>query len=218
MQSHRYVLSALLAAVVLAAAVGAASASRLSTSSQSTKIVWSGLTFTGGGQAITCPVTLEGTLHESSIAKIRRSLIGFITRARASRPCTNGTAWVYNGSESNEVLGGTLSNSLPWHITYEGFTGPLPNITEIHLLLIRARFLVRATLLGIPALCNYTTTLEHPAEGWLRFGRGGVVSSLRPNERVNIPSETGGVCPEGAFSVEGTVTNGSGGNVTITLI
>lgn len=216
---HKHTLSALLAALVLATAVGTASAGRLSTSSQTNRITWAALTFSsGGGLSISCPITLEGTMHSATIAKTRGLLIGSIVRATLSRPCTGGTVEVYNGSEVNEVLGGTLSNSLPWHITYEGFGGTLPTITEVLFLLIRARFIARATILGIPVLCSYTNTLEHPDEGAIKLGRGGIVSSIRPNETVSIPSESGGTCPEGVYTREGVATNGSGGNITITLI
>lgn len=219
MRRHKYVLSALLATLILAAAVGTASASHLSTSHAGMSIIWTSLHFnSSAGTTISCPVTLEGTLHSTTFAKTRGSLIGFITRATVARPCTGGTAWANNGSERNEVLGTTLGNSLPWHITYEGFTGTLPNITEVHLLLTRVRFLLRATILGISLLCSYTNTIERPAEGWLILGRGGAVSSLRPNERINIPSESGGGCPEGNFSNAGTVRDWLGNNLTITLI
>ncbi len=208
------------AAVVLAAAVGTASARNLSVSNQNIRVVWTPLTFSAGGGAVRleCNVTLEGSFTARTIAKTLGSTIGLISRANIARPCRNGTAWAYNGTEVNEVLGGTLANSLPWSITYQGFTGTLPNITGVRLLLLGARFLLRATFL-VTLLCNYTTTTAHPAEGIANVEAGGGITGLRADETRSIPSESGGACPEGQFSGTGVVTLlGATTRITIRLI
>lgn len=208
MRTHiKLVLTATAAALVLAAAVGTASARNLEVSNQSIRVVWTPLTFNGGAAGtIECNVTLEGTFVERTIAKVLGTLIGRVTRAIVGRPCVGGTAWAYNGTETNEVLGGTLATSLPWHITYQGFTGTLPRITSIRLLLIGAHFLLRKEIGGFPLLCNYTTTTTEPAEGIAEVEAGGAVGNLRADETRRIRSESGGLCPTGNFQNSGPVT------------
>lgn len=218
MRRHKHIMNILLTSLILTTVVGTAAANTLSTSSRSLRMTWAGLTFAGGGLSVTCPATLEGTLHTATFTKTRGALIGTITRARAGRPCTGGTGWIYNGTESNEVLGGTLSNTLPWHVTYEEFGGTLPVLTEINLLLAGLRYLFRTIDLSFTVLCNYTSNIEHPSELTSRFGRGGTITNSNFNELRKIPSESGGLCPETALSGEGSVRNGSGENVRITLI
>lgn len=217
-RARNWLIGPVVVAAALAASVTTAGANRLSISSQMTKIVWTSLSFNGGGTTVSCPVTIEGSFHGPTISKVAGSLIGFITRAKVGRPCTGGTGWVYNGSESNEVLGGTLASSLPWHISYEAFSGTLPSIAEIHILLRSWRWLLRVTVLGITELCNYTATLEHPIWIWIRIGRGGLEESAKLAEEKTIPSESGGACPTDDLSGTGTDTNGTGGTITLTLI
>lgn len=217
----RTVAVAVSATLILAAAVSTASANHLSTSNPNIRVVWSPLEFNGEGLAIIrCNVTLEGNFVESTITKVVGTLIGRITRAGIIRPCTGGTAWIYNGEETNEVLGGRLGNTLPWHITYEGFEGTLPNITGVRILLEGARFLLRATILGVTMLCNYTTGATHGgnASGIAKLTNAHVVANLRADESRRIRSETGG-CPTGRFVGEGQVTQLNSTNlITITLI
>jgi len=202
----KHLMVAITAAAILAAAVGTASANRLSISNRNIRVVWTPLSFNAGASALVrCNVTLEGSFHSNTIAKVARALIGHISRANVARPCAAGTAWAYNGSEVNEVLGGTLASSLPWHLTYESFEGTLPNITGVHLLLTGARFLLRATVFGVTLLCNYTTGASGNAAGIAQIS-GGVVTGLRADERREIRSESGGLCPAGNFSGTGAAT------------
>jgi hypothetical protein len=207
----------LAAAVALLAMASWANANRLSVSSSTVRAVWTPISFTASGAStVRCNVTLEGSFHSRTITKTIGSLIGYITNARFSRPCTGGTLWAYNGTEVNEVLGGTLATSLPWHITFEGFNGALPNITGVRLLFLNVRFLYRATLFGIPALCNYRSEAGNNIEGIAELS-GATVSGLRANEERGLRSESGGVCPTVRFSGTASVTSG-GGALTITLI
>jgi len=206
---------------MLAFAVSAAPARNLSVSNQNLRVVWNPLTFNGEGLVeARCRVTLEGSFHYTTIVKRERALIGLITRAIIPvHPCERENAWIYNGTERNELLGNTtLTNSLPWHLTYESFRGTLPNITSINVLLDGARFLLRSS--GLGALCNYTTGATHGgnATGIATIGAGGVVTGLTAEEGRRIRSETA-FCPEGRFSGTGRVTLlGTENTITIRLI
>jgi len=213
-------LAALIATVALGTMVSTASAGRLEVSNQNIRVVWSSLEFeAGGGITFRCSVTLEGTFHYRSIVKVERALIGHVTRAIVRRPCTNGTLWVYNGTETNEVLGGGFANTLPWHITYEGFGGALPAITSLRLLLSGARFRTRDPIFGL--LCDYTTGANgnFTATG-TRDTATRIVDRLRASGRIR--SETGG-CPELIFATRAedgllTVLGSTTTRISVTLI
>ena len=126
----------LAAALLLAAAVSTASAGSLSVANQTIRVTWSSLEAVGPIN-VRCRVTLEGSFHSRTIVKVARTLTGAITRATIDEAnCTNG-----NESPRNETL--------PWHLTYEGFAGTLPNITTVFLLLSRMRFRLMA-----PGICT----------------------------------------------------------------
>lgn len=131
---------ALAAALLLAAGAHSAFARNMSVSNQNIRAVWSSLEFVEPvSLVIRCPVTLEGSFHARTIVKSARSLIGLITRAIAQpERCFNGLIIPFNGTETYN--GRTSVQSLPWPITYEGFTGTLPNIQNMYLLLNRFRF------------------------------------------------------------------------------
>jgi hypothetical protein len=217
MRTHtRLILGALTAAIVLATAVGTASANRLSTSNRNFRATWSPLTFQSneeGGITIACNVTLEGSFHYASILKVARSLIGYVTKANVAHPCTgSGEAWADNGIENAGL--GVIANSLPWHVTYEGFEGTLPNIGGVRLLL-HPRFTLRTALTG---LCKY----EGNAQGVVKLGAGGVTQRIAPDPTVGIGKISGGFfCPGTGFfgAATGTVTLlGTNTPITITLI
>jgi hypothetical protein len=215
----KYLISAALASMVLAALVGSASATRLRVSTQQIRAVWTPLTFQATGATIRCNVTLEGTLHESTFLK-SVTLLGYVTRVGVTRPCTGGTAWAYNGSEVNEALRNTvLGTSLPWHISYEGFSGSLPEPTSVNLLLTLARFLLRATVFGITILCAYRSEARNNLRGRLLIETRGRVTGLRADESASLPSESGGACPAGVFIGTGVVTVlGTANAISVTLI
>lgn len=218
----KLLVSSLAAVVVLAAAVGAASATRLSLSNRNIRVVWTPLTFKSGSLAeIRCNVTLEGTFHSNTIVKREGALLGYITRGALTRPCVGGTAWIQNGIERIESLGGaTTPNSLPWHITYQGFEGRLPDITALKLLLVGAAFKLRVTVIGITVLCLYKSTIAQPARGIARVAAG-TITSLDADESQQIPFfEGSGLCPaEGEFVGSGRVTLlGNTTPITIRLI
>jgi hypothetical protein len=212
MRHHKALTVSALAAVLLGALVGTASAGRLSLSSQTIRMTWASLTFSGGFGTVRCAVTMEGSFHSRTIAKTRESLIGYITNARISHPCSAGAAWAHSG-ETNEVLGGTVSNRLPWHIRYASFTGTLPNITSMNVEVVGIAYLIREPVFGV--LCEYAGGAE---------GRGGLLWRIEfwPILAVTYAAtetvSTNG-CPNLTTNGTGRVTvlNSSTG-ITLTLI
>ena len=202
--STKLTLTALLAALLLASAVGAASARNLSSSTQNIRATWSTLEFA----AITvarCQVTLEGSFHARTIAKVARTLIGTITR--------------FLVKEESCVNGRVHPKNLPWHLTYESFTGTLPNLTNVVFLM--SRFLFEHIATG-------TCTADYGAAGdniSLRGNRemGGGITSLETVSNRNTALRVGaglGFCEAlvrltgvGAIAVLGTTTR-----ISVTLI
>jgi hypothetical protein len=154
------------ATVLLGALVGSASARTFSISNQTLRATWTAMEFinSGAGVTIRCPVTLEGSLHSRTIAKVAGSLIGYITTARvAESSCSGGRARVRN-------------ETLPWHVRYLAFSGPLPNITDIVVNVINPGFDVTARFFGFEVTCSYRTgsvkgTFTREAAGALREAR-----------------------------------------------
>jgi hypothetical protein len=223
MRTHtRMLLGALTAALVLASAVGSASAQRLSigNANQSFRVVWTPLTLGtasgGGGTQIICNVTLEGSFHYRSIIKLARTLIGFVTKAAVSHPCTgSGEGWADNGVENAGL--GVIRNTLPWHVSYEAFTGRLPNITGVRLLL---RPVFTINVFGV--LCRYSGN----AQGVVNINGSGEGTTLVPDSALGVPNIEGSfLCPGNGFFSASTSTErniitllGSAAKITITLI
>lgn len=202
----RLAIAGLTASLLMALAVSAASANRLSVSNRNLRITWTNLEFRTGESAIArCPVTLEGSFHSATIAKIRNLLIGHVSRASVGS-CASGSATV-------------LTESLPWHVTYEGFTGTLPLISTVNLLLINAAFRIGA--LGF--FCLARTSTANPARGAAIVEAGGRITGLRATETTTIPTTgSGGFgCPAatGSFAGTGSVTLlGTTTGITVRLI
>jgi len=148
MKLCKLLLAALGASVLLGALVSSASARNLEISNQRIRSTWSSVRFVGGFGEPDCHVTLEGSLHSRTMAKVIGSLIGFITSAILSN-CVNGTATI-------------LRETLPWHVRYSGFQGALPNITSLIVHVIGAGFRIRETF-GIT--CLALTSAAEPGTG-----------------------------------------------------
>ncbi len=208
MRNHtRLAFAGLAAMLLMAFAVNAASANNLSVSNRNIRIVWESLEFENSSQALArCPVTLEGSFHESTIRKVLDTLIGYITRA-AVGTCATGHATV-------------LQATLPWHIRYMGFAGTLPRITAVFLLLVNAGFEIE----NLNFFCLALTEERNPADGRASVEAGGAITGLVPNEEVRIPTRSAGGfgCPEttGRFRANrGVVTLlGTSTPITIRLI
>ncbi|HEX7291070.1 MAG TPA: hypothetical protein VF250_08095 [Conexibacter sp.] len=137
------------ATVLLSALVSSASATNFSISNQQLRSQFREVRFSGLFGVTSCRLTLEGSLHSSTIAKVISSLIGYITTVLLGG-CTTGTATV-------------LDETLPWHVRYANFVGALPNITRIDTYVINAEFRVR-TPEGFNCLSR--STPERPAQGF----------------------------------------------------
>jgi hypothetical protein len=200
------ILTALLAAsLLLSAAVSTASATRLSVSNQNIRATWNSLEFASELVTLRCQLTLEGSFHTRTIAKVRESLIGAITMARfKEEACTNGSF---------------RAQAVPWHITYESFAGTLPNITAVNLLLSRFRF-----QLNVPGICTaeYGTATDN-ITGAAVVGAGRAITGLGFVEGRNTANRFAGtgLCPPSARlkGSEGRVTlPGATTLITVTLI
>jgi hypothetical protein len=186
-------LGALTAALVLASSITTASANRISISNTGFRITWTPLTMGsqagGSGTTVACNLTLEGSFHYNTFVKVLRSLIGYITKAAFVHPCTGGEFWTHNGVESNSL--GTFRNNLPWHLTYEGFEGRLPEITGVRILY---RPLFTESILGV--LCEYFNN----AQAVIKLGRAGEATSILPDSTFPIAKTSGGfLCPSNLF-------------------
>ncbi|HEV7774749.1 MAG TPA: hypothetical protein VGO48_15820 [Conexibacter sp.] len=187
------------ATVLLAALVGTASAGRLSTSSLGIKATFARINFAGGVGTVECEIVVEGAFHERSISKTRGTLSGFLTSARITR-CARGGVTV-------------LTETLPWHLRYDSFTGSLPNITGIRAGIVGVAFRIREPSFGIECLSR--TTAEEP--GTILFNR-------ETGTGATISASVGGTVRcgggfTGTFSgTTSSLDNGSGTRVTVTLI
>ena len=203
-------LAVLTATLIIGFAVSSASATHLRVSSQNFRFTWTVLRFRffGGiiNPTIECPLTLEGSFHSATINKVENALIGYITRATfASAACTGGHVTI-------------LQEQLPWHLTYNGFTGSLPRPTGMKLLLHTTAFILET--LGV--LCLYRENGTERAKGTINLNASGQATSISPDTSIRMPKFSGGgSCPsESGFegnANEPTVL-GSTTKITITLI
>lgn len=195
---HKFTRLALLALAVTAAVAAfstSAFASRLSTTEQFFRITWNDLDFSEG--LIACDVTLEGSFHSRTLRKVPKALIGVVS---------GGSVGECGGVGSARILRETF----PWHITYEGFTGTLPNITSIRTLLVNASFLIIVDFF-VDYDCLYRSTVTNPARGIINVSAG-TATGLRADEATQIPlfrrlAESTSNCPsEGEFSGTGAIS------------
>lgn len=199
MRKSMFTLLGVVAAITMAFAASASARNLSITVEQRFDVKWARLSFSnpGLGVRVTCPVTLEGSFHSATIVKRIGSLIGYITGANAREEACEGG------------IGHANRETLPWHVTYEGFRGTLPNITGVTLLLIRATFEVDPA--GFLPRCRSETEAGHRAQGTASVNPegGGVlkVENLIADEGPEIPCrEAGGLSLNGRFSGEGAVT------------
>jgi hypothetical protein len=194
-------------AILLLTAIGTASARNLRTSQQSLTIRWASLIFESStGATVSCPVTLEGSFHRATLAKVMASLVGYITGARAGAPAS------CNGGEMTFLTG-----TLPWHLTYEGFTGALPTIRTVRLLLLGAALLVHW---NGSSTCLARSEARNPMHLIATLGASGRVESLE-NEAGTLVPLSGALCFFfwGRFQENPSIfENGSGSAILITLI
>jgi hypothetical protein len=191
----------LAASMLMAFAVGSAAARNLSISNQQIRSTFRTMELAVEGIGTDrCDVTLEGSLHARTIAKVVNTLLGYITRVTTAG-CTLTT--------------GILN--LPWHVRYRGFSGNLPDITLMMVRVIRASF--SAGALGFFCLAEVDVEANFDRES------GGRIREVRMTEIPNIPVRSGGGfgCPaeNGSFRApnNGTVTLlGNSNDISVTLI
>ena len=220
--SVKLCFTALTAALLLASAIATTSARNLSVSNQRFRVSWQELQFISPGiLTIECHVTLEGSFHYRTILKDLRRLIGYITRVAIRRPCRNGEAWAANGTEAHPRLG-TLANTLPWHITYEGFEGTLPCITALFLLLRGARFKIHGPFNTLGLYGEREDNILGRATRDLATGAITTLAPVPGRASARLVNCLGGICPG-----SGNFENGRPGQVfllntttriTVTLI
>jgi hypothetical protein len=182
------VLAGCLATLFMALAVGPAQARNLSLSNQTIRMTFNNLELVAEGlSTMTCHVTLEGSFHTRTFAKVAGALVGYLTRATT-------------GSCNNPVT--ILTATLPWHVRYEGFSGTLPNITLIIARISGAAFSLEP---GVGIRCLATAELR------LRAVRNVTTQELTGIEvpLQNVPL-TGAFCPS-----EGSLRSRENGSVTI---
>jgi len=217
--SAKLSLTALAAALLLASAVGHASAGRLSSSNQNLRLTFSSLEFGSESVTIRCPITLEGSFHSRTIAKIARALVGSVTKAAIKQEaCVNGKGGAFNGVE--RYNGTTTPNSLPWHLTYESFAGTLPNITSLQMLVSGFRTGIEAA-----GVCNaqYGTATDNITLSATREASGGItgLAPVATQNTINLFRRDSGIaCPAtGTMTGTGTVMLlGATTRISITLI
>jgi hypothetical protein len=196
-RSAKLGLTAMTAASLLSLAVTTASARNLQTSEFSYRIWWASWELVSSVATVRCRVTLEGSFHARTFVKSSGSLVGAITRAIAGHPCTGGESWIDNGTEAEPL--GTAPNRLPWHDIYTGFTGSLPNITNVTFALGRLSWVIRVAALGLTCQGRYGRLEDTLTVNASREAGGGITSlSLREGaNRVSLVEQLGpnAICP-----------------------
>lgn len=201
---RRLLVAGALTASLLALASSSASAIQLSLSEPTFRVVWTSARFVFSGVTVSCNVTLEGSLHRPSIAKVTGSLIGSITRATPGS-CSNGTMSV-------------LTATLPWHVQYSSFTGTLPNISTLTMRVIGLSG--SWTFLGLT--CLGRTEAGTPAALIAERNGAGTITSFRWDESLSIPLTGSAGCSSIRGRIGGTSSSatglGSARAITLTLI
>jgi hypothetical protein len=218
----KLLLTALTAALIMAATVGTASARNIELAEaedQRSTATWTPLEFTalGGLIRVRCNITLRGSFHYRTFAKTR-SLVGYVTSAAVTRPCTGGEVFVLNGTERLPT-GTTPATSLPWHILYDSFRGTLPRIEGLRLAVVGLAFL----LIAGGNQCLYASTSASPGFGIININTTtGASLSLSGDGNSEIPRSAtlAGTCPaSGRFAgTTSSLTDGSGGTIVMRLI
>lgn len=204
-RTARYFTAAATALALLAALAASSSARSFSTTSQTLRTTFTRLEFTNelGFGTVSCLLTLEGSFHSRTIAKTAE-LIGAITRVDVRRPCTGGE-------------GIPRTETLPWHVTYSGFVGALPNITGLIALLSRIRLDI-----SLPGTCDgeYGSATDN-IRGTVTREAGGALTTNEPSgDRISLIRTNSGICPSrSGFRGNASLTAlNSASRITITLI
>jgi hypothetical protein len=195
MRLHRKLLVVALATSALVAALAtAASARNFSITERRIRVVFNPWKYAGTATAVSCRVTLEGSFHCATIAKVLRALIGYISRATMeSETCRS--------VEPTGITGLIPQESLPWHVTYEGFIGTLPRVRP--LVRIKWSWLLLVPIIGTCGYRNVTprSVITGPAGGTIDEGNASIVAG---NGETIVNTEGAFSCPTG--SLQGVAT------------
>jgi hypothetical protein len=191
----KLIITALAATALFASLAASATARNISITNRNIRVAFEPLVFNSNIARISCRVTMEGSFHCATISKVNRALIGYISRATSQEEtCV---------SSSFAIRGRAMTETLPWHLTYLGFRGRLPEAILI-LLLENATFLLN----NVPLIgnCRYVARADAfvtgPGGGGINEGNANVA----PNELTEYSSENTN-CPRGRFfSVRTPVT------------
>lgn len=205
--------AALAATCLLVIFAGNAGASRLSMSEGEFTISWAGLEFRNNVAAppLVCPVTMSGRFERRTFAKVSGTQIGVVENVSVFR--SGRTTEICRGGEIT-----LLTETLPWHVTYGGFFGTLPRITDVRVNLVNTAF--RIDMEGA-ATCLIRTTASEPFIGFI---------AVSPeNSGLSGPLSASGSIPAGdstcallgirvSLAGQGLFENRHAGGFTITLI
>jgi len=203
----RFVLALCAASCLLLALGGTAGARNLSLSNQSIRWAFPEYSSTNAGITISCEVTLEGSFHTRTFAKVAGSLIGFITRAVVRPGCRGGWGDMR-----------FLTETLPWHLRYASFSGTLPRVTSVTVDLVNWAW----NYPGLGATCLYRSTAAEPAR-WImnRETTTGTITSVRADESIAVPFFSGELACASSINYRGTGSMtllGTSNAISVTLI
>lgn len=188
--------SKLLVAVVTATAflglaVGSASANRLEVTNaeRGFRFAWNEWHFSVSGETITCRLTLEGSFTTRTTVKRDNEVIGKITRAALSSPCTGGSVSV-------------LTATLPWEVQYDSFTGTLPSIRSVIFDIVGASYQIQTP--GVEP-CLFISETNEPMRGIASVAASGELTTFAADRNARIGTRGGFLCAfAGKGSFEGT--------------
>jgi len=154
----------------------------------------------GGEPVARCPLTLSGSFHSATVVKTAGLLVGYVTSAQMAT-CTNGSATI-------------LPATLPWHLTYTGFSGILPAISGVRLSM--TGFSIAIFIQALQGTCLARTTTREPlALDFARETGSGAITVVRAGEFSSIGADCGFNVK---FAGSATLEQGTGRSVTVTLI
>jgi len=197
MKAGKVLFAVIAATALLATLVATASATRLSSSSSTIRATFARVDFSGGFGTTECALTIEGSFHSRTIAKVAGALTGLITRATLGTPCIRGSATI-------------LTASLPWHTRYASFTGTLPNITRINATATGTQWSIREPAFGVTCLASGSTL-----QGAFNREASGAITGT---EVIGNSETSCGIAGNVAGRASTTTVLGAATRITVTLI
>lgn len=196
-------LAGLMAAVMVTAAFSTASANRLSVNETRFTIQWPPPLGSGTAETINpnCAITLRGAFNTATFVKRVGEAVGRIIEF-ANASCSGGEITI-------------LRETLPWQVSYHGFTGVLPAIGTVTIDVVNAGFDI---VENFGFACLFRTTATNPSRLIARLDSGGTVTALRADETARIPMPFPCELSEANFRGEGTMKTPGGTAYVFRLI